>query len=60
MTYMMAQLVPWTKDESGSAGFLLVLGSTDSSKTTIGNLTKYDCSASDINPIGSINKTDLC
>lgn len=48
--------MPWTRDESG---FLLVLGTSNIAEGLRGYLTKYDCSAADINPIGGINKTDL-
>jgi len=52
----MAQLIPWTKSEKG---FLLVLSSSNIAEGLRGYLTKYDCSAADINPIGGINKSDL-
>ena len=38
---------------------LLVRGSANVDETLRGYLTKYDCSAADINPIGGISKTDL-
>lgn len=56
VSYLMAQLIPWTKSEQG---FLLVLSSSNIAEGLRGYLTKYDCSAADINPIGGINKTDL-
>ena len=59
VSYLMAQLVPWTKDQSGSAGFLLVLGTSNVAEGLRGYLTKYDCSAADINPIGGICKSDI-
>jgi len=55
-SYLMAQLVPWTR---GQGGFLLVLGTSNIAEGLRGYLTKYDCSAADINPIGGINKSDL-
>ncbi|GFR45621.1 hypothetical protein Agub_g7028, partial [Astrephomene gubernaculifera] len=39
--------------------WLLVLGSANVDECLRGYLTKYDCSSADINPIGSISKTDL-
>jgi NAD+ synthase (glutamine-hydrolysing) len=48
--------VPWTRDQKG---FLLVLGTSNIAEGLRGYMTKYDCSAADINPIGGINKTDL-
>jgi len=36
-----------------------VLGSSNIAEGLRGYLTKYDCSAADINPIGGINKSDL-
>ena len=53
----MAQLIPslW----SNKSGFLLVLGSSNLDEGLRGYFTKYDCSSADINPIGSINKTDI-
>jgi len=56
VSFLMAQLVPWTRNENG---FLLVLGTSNIAEGLRGYLTKYDCSAADINPIGGINKTDL-
>jgi NAD+ synthase (glutamine-hydrolysing) len=56
VSFLMAQLVPWTQNDKG---FLLVLGSSNIAEGLRGYLTKYDCSSADINPIGGINKTDL-
>lgn len=56
LAYMFAQLVPWVR---GGTGGLLVLGSANVDESLRGYLTKYDCSSADINPIGSISKTDL-
>lgn len=56
LAFMLAQLVPWTRQRSG---FLLVLGSANVDEALRGYLTKYDCSAADINPIGGISKEDL-
>lgn len=56
--YYFAQLLPTVrKRENG--GSLLVLGSGNVDECLRGYLTKYDCSSADINPIGSISKTDL-
>jgi NAD+ synthase (glutamine-hydrolysing) len=57
--FVLAQLMPWARRDSPSSGFLLVLGSSNVDETLRGYLTKYDCSAADINPIGGISKTDL-
>ena len=54
--YMLAQLLPWTRDRQG---FLLVLGSANVDEALRGYMTKYDCSSADINPIGGISKGDL-
>lgn len=56
VTFVLAQLLPWSRGESG---FLLVLGSANVDETLRGYLTKYDCSAADVNPIGGVSKTDL-
>ena len=56
VSYLMAQLAPWSKDQSG---FLLVLGASNIAESLRGYMTKYDCSSADINPIGGINKSDL-
>lgn len=56
VAFFMAQLVPWSR---GDQGFLLVLGASNIAEGLFGYLTKYDCSAADLNPIGGINKTDL-
>jgi NAD+ synthase (glutamine-hydrolysing) len=54
--YLLAQLLPWVR---GRAGGLLVLGSSNVDEALRGYFTKYDCSAADLNPIGSIGKTNL-
>lgn len=56
LSYLFAQLLPWTRNISGG---LLVLGSANVDECLRGYLTKYDCSSADINPIGAISKTDL-
>lgn len=56
MAFLLAQLLPWVR---GRGGFLLVLGSANVDEALRGYLTKYDCSAADINPIGGISKADL-
>lgn len=56
MAFLLAQLLLWVR---GKAGFLLVLGSANVDEALRGYLTKYDCSAADINPIGGISKADL-
>lgn len=56
LAYLFAQLLPWVR---GFAGGLLVLGSANVDESLRGYLTKYDASSADINPIGSISKTDL-
>lgn len=56
LSYVFAQLTLWTR---GRAGSLLVLGSANVDEGLRGYLTKYDCSAADINPIGGICKSDL-
>ncbi|PVG04706.1 glutamine-dependent NAD(+) synthetase with GAT domain-containing protein [Serendipita vermifera] len=56
LAYLFAQLLPWAR---GRTGGLLVLGSANVDESLRGYLTKYDCSSADINPIGSISKTDL-
>jgi len=39
--------------------FLLVLGASNVDEALRGYLTKYDCSAADVNPIGGVSKADL-
>ncbi|KAH7513692.1 hypothetical protein FEM48_Zijuj11G0008100 [Ziziphus jujuba var. spinosa] len=56
LAFMLASLLPWVH---GKPGFFLVLGSTNVDEKLRGNLTKYDCSSADINPIGGLNKVDL-
>ncbi|KAL9263926.1 Glutamine-dependent NAD(+) synthetase-like protein [Drosera capensis] len=56
VAFMLASLMPWVHNKSG---FYLVLGSSNVDEALRGYLTKYDCSSADINPIGSISKTDL-
>ena len=56
LSYLFAQLLPWVR---GKQGGLLVLASSNVDECLRGYLTKYDCSSADLNPIGSISKTDL-
>jgi len=56
LAYLFAQLSLWAR---GTRGGLLVLGSANVDEGLRGYLTKYDCSAADINPIGGISKADL-
>ena len=56
ISYLLAQTLPWVRNRSGT---LLVLGTGNVDEALRGYLTKYDCSSADINPIGSISKTDL-
>ncbi len=56
ISYLFAQTLPWVRNRSGT---LLVLGTGNVDEALRGYLTKYDCSSADINPIGSISKTDL-
>ncbi|KAG5518693.1 hypothetical protein PMAC_002662 [Pneumocystis sp. 'macacae'] len=56
LSYFFSQLLPWVR---GKSGLLLVLGSTNLDECLRGYFTKYDCSSADINPIGTISKTDL-
>jgi len=50
IAYLFAQLLPWVR---GRAGGLLVLGSSNVDEALRGYFTKYDCSSSDIAPIGN-------
>jgi len=56
MSYLFAQTLPWVNGRTGS---LLVLGCSNVDESLIGYMTKYDCSSADLNPIGSVCKTDL-
>jgi NAD+ synthase (glutamine-hydrolysing) len=58
VSYYYAQMLPTVRQRPGG-GSLLVLGSSNCDECLRGYLTKYDCSSADINPIGSISKTDL-
>jgi NAD+ synthase (glutamine-hydrolysing) len=49
LSYLFAQLLPWVRGRSGG---LLVLGSSNVDEALRGYFTKYDCSSSDIAPIG--------
>jgi NAD+ synthase (glutamine-hydrolysing) len=55
--YMCAQLLPWVRGDDRKP--LLVVGSANVDESLRGYLTKYDCSSADINPIGSMSKSDL-
>lgn len=52
LAYLFAQLLPWVRGRSGG---LLVLGSSNVDEALRGYFTKYDCSSSDIAPIGIFN-----
>jgi NAD+ synthase (glutamine-hydrolysing) len=54
--YTLAQLLPWSL---GRPGALLVLSAGNVDEALRGYLTKYDCSAADLNPIGAVSKVDL-
>ncbi|KAJ3703849.1 hypothetical protein LUZ61_007554 [Rhynchospora tenuis] len=56
LAYMLSLFLPWMHNKSG---FYLVLGSSNVDEALRGYLTKYDCSAADLNPIGSVSKQDL-
>ncbi|KAI4709201.1 hypothetical protein J4E89_005949 [Alternaria sp. Ai002NY15] len=56
--YYFAQMLPLTRGRP-NGGSLLVLASGNVDECLRGYLTKYDCSSADLNPIGSIAKTDL-
>eukprot|EP01091_Cochliopodium_minus_P008903 TRINITY_DN2092_c0_g2_i1.p1 TRINITY_DN2092_c0_g2~~TRINITY_DN2092_c0_g2_i1.p1 ORF type:complete len:703 (-),score=157.25 TRINITY_DN2092_c0_g2_i1:76-2184(-) len=55
ISYVVSQL--YHSRDSGIS--LLVLGSANVDEALRGYYTKYDCSSADVNPIGSISKTDL-
>ena len=57
-SYYFAQMLPSVFERRGG-GSLLVLASGNVDECLRGYLTKYDCSSADLNPIGSISKTDL-
>lgn len=59
-TYLLAQATPCLEDSPFKTErwyFLLVLGSSNADEILVGYYTKYDASAADINPIGSLSKT---
>ncbi|KAI1936225.1 glutamine-dependent NAD(+) synthetase [Ophidiomyces ophidiicola] len=56
--YEFSQLLPTVRKRPGG-GSLLVLGSANCDEALRGYYTRYDCSSADINPIGSISKSDL-
>jgi NAD+ synthase (glutamine-hydrolysing) len=56
-TYLLAQATPNVDNPYTASGFLLVLGSSNADEILVGYYTKYDASAADINPIGSLSKT---
>lgn len=56
-TYLLAQAIPSIPSEKYKINsFILVLGSSNSDEILVGYYTKYDASAADINPIGSLSK----
>jgi NAD+ synthase (glutamine-hydrolysing) len=74
LTFLLAQLGPWALAGAappsppsppllGAArnphGFRLVLAASNVDEALFGYLTKYDCSAGDLNPIGGVGKADL-
>ncbi|KAJ2077740.1 glutamine-dependent NAD(+) synthetase [Coemansia sp. RSA 988] len=57
LAYLFAALLPWIRGLHSRS--LLVLGSANVDECLRGYFTKYDCSSADLNPIGSIGKSDL-
>jgi NAD+ synthase (glutamine-hydrolysing) len=55
-TYLLAQALPNIISDYKNQGFNLVLGSSNADEILVGYYTKYDASAADINPIGSLSK----
>jgi len=55
-TYLLAQATPSIDTPFTTSSFLLVLGSSNADEILVGYYTKYDASAADINPIGSLSK----
>ena len=63
-TYLIAQAIQAFENQQKKEGrniykessFLLVLGSSNADEILVGYYTKYDASAADINPIGSLSK----
>ena len=55
--YILGGFIPQIKNKEGC--YLLILGSANLDEGLRGYLTKYDCSSADINPIGSISKTEI-
>jgi len=57
-TYLLAQATPILPSRYNKPwSFLLVLGSSNADEILVGYYTKYDASAADVNPIGSLSKT---
>jgi NAD+ synthase (glutamine-hydrolysing) len=55
--YLLAQALPSIPSKKYTKNsFILVLGSSNSDEILVGYYTKYDASAADINPIGSLSK----
>jgi NAD+ synthase (glutamine-hydrolysing) len=50
---------PLTGAAANARGFRLVLSASNVDEALWGYLTKYDCSAGDLNPIGGVSKVDL-
>jgi NAD+ synthase (glutamine-hydrolysing) len=62
LTYMMAQLIPMRPDPATnkpSGGFMIVFGVYNVDQALLGFTTKYDTSSGDINPIGTLNHSDV-
>jgi len=57
--YFVAQLSTTARKTPRAGASLLVLGSANVDEILRGYLTKYDASSADINPLGSISKTDI-
>ena len=56
MSYVLANLVP---NSLGRRGFLLTISSSNNEENLTGYATLYDCTAADLNPIGSLGKNDI-
>ncbi|XP_050237772.1 glutamine-dependent NAD(+) synthetase-like [Mercurialis annua] len=56
IAFFLASLLPWVNNKPR---YHLVLSTSNVDESLRGHLTKYDCSSADLNPLGSMNKTDI-
>lgn len=57
LSYLLAQLIP--TQGGNKTGFLLMIGNYNVDESLLGFTTKYDTSSGDVNPLGTLNTSEI-